>query len=158
LLPFGFLLFSLAGCLEQGSSADGVIPDLWVECSSAQVYPPYCRNSGEILWIGLSKEFDLDCAAALSSFSTTQRNNQFDAIADNISLSKSGIRVNANIHSWSTPQGAGIGTLPEGSYRACAFIRLSSDNDRMVSGMPYFSGFVDVGGASPQNVNDWISY
>ena len=118
----------------------------------------HCRQTGERLWIGITKSFDLNCGSVLSSFSSQTRNNYFEAFAENVSLTQSGILVQANVTSWSAPTGGTLRSLASGTYKMCAFIEASNGDGRLGNGEPMSDSFFRVGGESPQLVNDWTSY
>lgn len=152
------ITFSLAGCLSQSGTSDGTIPDLEVECAQVQVDGSYCNSSSEVLWIGITSDFGVDCGHVLSNLSSHVRNSYFDAISEGIVLTQAGPVVYGNVSNWVTPLGASAGTLMEGTYKVCAFIEASPGNNRLDMNEPLGSGLVTVGGSSPQLVNDWISY
>lgn len=151
------LFVLLVGCIEQSGTTESTIPDATIECSQAAV-SSNCRSTGERLWIGLTKTFEMDCGSVLSSFSSQTRNSKFDAYAENISVTQSGILVRATVSSWLSPYGGTQASLPAGSYKVCAFIEDNGGNQRLDLGEPLGAGLFEVGGESPQLVNDWISY
>ncbi|HAG90985.1 MAG TPA: hypothetical protein DCL41_03895 [Bdellovibrionales bacterium] len=149
--------FALSGCVENEGSDQSAIPNVDVECSSAQVVSQ-CRETGEILFLGLTRNFSTDCATALSEVSETQRNAYFDAFVENQSLTKSSILVQATLTTWLSGSGGSAGLLTNGNYKICAFIEFSTGNKRLDYGEPIGSGVVIVGGTSPQLANDWKTY
>lgn len=157
-LFLGLILILGTGCVDQEGTDRSAVPNLDVECSSAQVFTPQCRTSGDILWIGITKDYSLDCATVLAISSSTQRNSYFDAFAENITLTKSGFIVSASITSWQSGLGGSAGAITNGSYKICAFIESPSGNGHLDLGEPIGSGDVTVGGPSPQVANDWKSY
>ncbi|NCN42323.1 hypothetical protein GW916_13865, partial [bacterium] len=85
-LLFIVLLAMFTGCVEQESTDRSAVPNLDVECSSAQVRTPQCRTAGDVLFLGITKDYSIDCATVLAISSSTQRNAYFDAFAENITM------------------------------------------------------------------------
>lgn len=153
-----FAIFILPGCLETSGTSATSIPNLTVECASVQVNSPYCRGNSDVMWLGLTDDFNLDCADVLSNLTGSSRNQLFQAIASNVTFTHLGGISNANISSFQTSSGAAVATLLPGSYKACAFIETTGGNQRLGLNEPLGAAIVQVGGESPQLVNDWIPY
>jgi hypothetical protein len=150
LFASAFAVAALVRCSGGGGSSTSFIPDVWVECSTAQV--SQCSGTGLSVWIGMTSTLSASCENTLVSLSASQRRLSFTATGSAVSTRK-GIYLFASVTNWVSTTGATIDVLDPGTYKACSFVD-TNGNDLLDTNEPVGSADIVVGQTN-EPVSNW---
>lgn len=146
-----------SSCFSSGDSSDSTsIPDIHIECESAQANDCMGAASGKTAYVGLISDLSIICSIYLNGRTASDFPVYFDVSGHTTTYTSSTYTVGM-VDEWTDSQGVAAVTVRKDTYRVCAFID-TNNNGRIDDGEPYGEGEITLPNDSVDSVTFWENF
>jgi len=147
------LIISILGCGGGEQKSSAFIPDIPLECTTAQVAG--CSGNSLPVFVGIIESLGgVDCDDFLTGMNSLSRRTTFLA-STSVTSSRRGIYLYAYADSWQNTSGGTVDVLAPGEYFVCAFVD-SNSNGLLDTNEPVGHGTIKAG-QTGFILSDWFA-
>jgi len=147
----------LISCGSKTDNSQTDVPMLSLECSQLSASGCVQANINKPLFVGLDSTTTTDCRAKLSLYTTNvTRAAAFDYSSSNLTQNIGATTLVAVTSIWVNQYAMPVITIPNSTYKVCAFIDLN-ENEALDINEPYQDSIIDI---SQTNlvVTNWTNF